>query len=258
MRATKVPTSAGDVATFRTGHGAPLALLHGNGHSFHEFDRMVPALAGQFLVTGWDMPGHGDSASADPDLSIESRAAVLETCLEDIVEGPVILVGNSIGAFIAAAFAARRPERVAGLVLAELQVRTAAWWNAAWGVVEQMFGMPEQSFDAVQARLCSPLDDDLLARWNLDRARAGAPAMIAAMAAIRDCDLRAILGGIAAPTLFLYGAKGPAADSADAAIEALPTARKAIVPDAGHFISIDRPGAFAKAIVNMAAQTGSG
>src|SRR3546814_4878129 len=58
-------TSAGPVAVHRAGRGDPVVLLHGNGHSAHEFDRVLPALASRFTLIGWDMPGHGASSQAD-------------------------------------------------------------------------------------------------------------------------------------------------------------------------------------------------
>src|SRR3546814_7453190 len=67
-----------------------------------------------------------------------------------------------------------------------MQIRPRAWWDAAWPLVDRMFGTPRQDADTVQARLRTPLDDALLARWNTDRTRAGAAAMIAAMDAIRS------------------------------------------------------------------------
>src|SRR3546814_6553243 len=73
-------------------------------------------------------------------------------------------------------------------MLVEMQIRPRAWWDAAWPLVDRMFGTPRQDADTVQARLRTPLDDALLARWNTDRTRAGAAAMIAAMDAIRDHD----------------------------------------------------------------------
>src|SRR3546814_10710988 len=125
-------TSAGPVAVHRAGRGDPVVLLHGNGHSAHEFDRVLPALASRFTLIGWDMPGHGASSQADAGLSIDDRAAVLGEILDRQVAGPAVLVGNSIGAFVAAALAARTPGRVKALLLVEMQIRPRAWWDAAW------------------------------------------------------------------------------------------------------------------------------
>src|SRR3546814_15112588 len=96
------------------------------------------------------MPGHGASSQADAGLSIDDRAAVLGEILDRQVEGPAVLVGNSIGAFVAAALAARTPGRVKALLLVEMQIRPRAWWDAAWPLVDRMFGTPRQAADTVQ------------------------------------------------------------------------------------------------------------
>src|SRR3546814_14515172 len=115
----------------RAGRGDPVVLRTGNGHSAQEFDRVLPALASRFTLIGWDMPGHGASSQADAGLSIDDRAAVLGEILARPVEGPAVLVGNSIGAFVAAALAARTPGRVQALPLAELQIPPAPRGDAA-------------------------------------------------------------------------------------------------------------------------------
>lgn len=249
-------TSAGPITVYRAGSGDPVVLLHGNGHSVHEFERSLPFLTPRFALIGWDMPGHGASNEADAALSIDERASVLGEILERQAIGPAVLVGNSIGAFVAAALAARAPERVKALLLVEMQVRPRAWWDAAWQLVDRMFGTPRQDFDTVQARLCSPLDVDLLARWNGDRTRAGAGAMIAAMESIRAHDVMATLAALTVPTHFLFGEKGPAAECAPAALDCVAHATSEIVPGAGHFVSIDQPAAFAAAVERAAQAQG--
>src|SRR3546814_19803592 len=136
------------------------------------------------------MPGHGASSQADAGLSIDDRAAVLGEILGRQVEGPAVLVGNSIGAFVAAALAARTPGRVKALLRVEMPIRPRAWWDAAWPLVDRLFGTPRQDADTVQARLRTPPDDALLARWHPDRTRAGPAATMAAADAISTGERR--------------------------------------------------------------------
>lgn len=241
-------TVVGPVALYRGGEGPAVVLLHGNGHSIHEFDRVIPALHGQFALAGWDMPGHGASNQCDIALTIDGHAKMLGDMLDRHDIGPAIVVGNSIGAFVAAALAAHRPGRVSSLLLVEMQIRARSWWDAAWPLVDAMFGTPQQDFETVQARLSSPLDERLLVRWNEDRSRAGVTAMIAAMELIRAHNLMDTLGRLKGPVHFLFGEKGPAADCFGAALHAVPHATGEIVADAGHFVSIDRPDAFVAAV----------
>ncbi|WP_417591581.1 alpha/beta fold hydrolase [Parasphingorhabdus sp.] len=255
---TIVTTTKGPIAFQEAGTGPAVILLHGNGHSHHEFSRVIPLLADNHRVISWDMPGHGASRMATATLSIEESADALREGLAHLGIHDAAIVGTSIGAFIAAAFAAKNPSEARALVLAEMQLRTRAWWDKAWPVVETMFGECVQTHDYVQARLESPLDEALLARWNGDRQLAGADTMIAAMAALRDHPIATTLSRITVPTLFLFGESGPTVDCAETLGLSLPGARQQVIPQAGHFISIDQPQAFAQAIEHISTEQREG
>ena len=246
----RVGTRLGEVAYVRAGQGPSLVLLHGNGHSWHEFSDVLDTLAADFDVVAWDMPGHGDSADVSVPPSIEGYAGALAELVAALnLERPAIL-GSSVGAFIAASYAAEgRP--VSAVVLEEMQFRNRDFWTAAWPRVLSMFGEPLQSLEAVQGRFKRTVDADLLARWNRERTRTGAAGMIGVMAAIRDYELVSGLARLDAPCLLLFGDSGPTVDRAEALAAARPGAVTAIIPDAGHFISLDQPVAFSAAVVGF-------
>lgn len=244
-----VATRAGDVAYIRAGAGAPLILLHGNGHSWHEFADVIAPLSQRYDVIAWDMPGHGRSGDIAPDTSIETYAAILGDVIAGLqLKAPAIL-GSSVGGVIAAAHGSAGGDASA-LILMETQFRAADWWRKAWPVVETMFGTPAQTRETVQARLKRTLDDALLDRWNRDRIRAGANLM-GVMAAIAAFDVAAALPKLSAPTLLLFGDAGPTVDMAEAMRAVTPNAALNVIPDAGHFVSIDRPKAFVAAVAGF-------
>ena len=112
----QVATRAGKVAFARRGSGPPLVLLHGGGHDHHDYDAVVPALARDFTTFAIDWPGSGGS-----DVPRDLTAALLYDVLEDLVDAlalaPACFIGNSVGGAAAVRLAARRPNRVRGLVL---------------------------------------------------------------------------------------------------------------------------------------------
>jgi pimeloyl-ACP methyl ester carboxylesterase len=237
----------GDVAYVRAGQGRSLVLLHGNGHSWHEFSDVIDALAADFDVVAWDMPGHGDSADVAVPPSIEAYAGALA----DLVAGlglvrPAIL-GSSVGAFIAASYTADHGAASA-VVLEEMQFRSRDFWATAWTRVVAMFGEPVQALEVVQPRFKRPVDAELLGRWNRERTRTGAAGMIGVMAAIRDFDVAGCLARLDAPCLLLFGDAGPTVDRAEALAVARPGAVISVIANAGHFISLDQPAAFAAAV----------
>lgn len=67
--------------------------------------------------TRFDYGGHGDSRGAFEEGTIGSWLEDALAVLDKVAEGRLILVGSSMGAWIALLAALRRPERVAGLLL---------------------------------------------------------------------------------------------------------------------------------------------
>ncbi|MCP3719001.1 alpha/beta fold hydrolase [Paraburkholderia sp. CNPSo 3281] len=96
----------------------PLVLLHGIGSGAASWVQQFEALGGARRVLAWDAPGYGAStpvASASPVAADYAR--VLADWLDALCIARCALVGHSLGAIMAGAFAAAHPERVAGLLL---------------------------------------------------------------------------------------------------------------------------------------------
>ncbi|MGA0539392.1 alpha/beta hydrolase [Neotabrizicola sp. VNH66] len=64
----------------------------------------------------FDYSGHGQSSGAFEDGSIGDWAADARAVIEALTEGPQVLIGSSMGGWIALLLARAMPERVAGLV----------------------------------------------------------------------------------------------------------------------------------------------
>jgi len=106
--------------------GAPLLLVHGlasNATRFAEFCEQT-SLAQRHVLAAVDLRGHGGSLTrtrVGMELWCDDLVAVLDA------EGgaPAFVVGHSLGAQVALHFAARRPERVRGVVLIDPVFRSA-------------------------------------------------------------------------------------------------------------------------------------
>lgn len=64
----------------------------------------------------FDYRGHGASGGSFTDLTLGDWIADARLVLDRLADGPQILVGSSMGAWVATRLAAARPDRVAGLV----------------------------------------------------------------------------------------------------------------------------------------------
>jgi 2-hydroxy-6-oxonona-2,4-dienedioate hydrolase len=100
--------------------GLPIVLVHGLGIAAESMRGLGGELAGRgYRVYAPDLPGFGGSAAHKPPraLDIPQLADVLAAWMRTAGLEQAAVVGNSIGAQIAADLAARRPELVAALVL---------------------------------------------------------------------------------------------------------------------------------------------
>jgi pimeloyl-ACP methyl ester carboxylesterase len=97
--------------------GPAVLLLHGIGANYVHFFKVLVQLRGRVgRVIAADLPGHGWSERAHnvaPDTLIGSFNEVMA----DVLDQPVVAVGNSLGGVVAIRVAQALPDRVRGLVL---------------------------------------------------------------------------------------------------------------------------------------------
>ena len=78
-------------------------------------------------------------------------------------------------------------------------------------------------------------------------------------AAIRDADLRAEIGDVAAPTLVITGTHDPVTPPADAeAIRARIRGARVSLLDAAHLANVEQPGAFNDSVIAFITQQEQG
>ncbi|SEP18145.1 Pimeloyl-ACP methyl ester carboxylesterase [Trujillonella endophytica] len=97
--------------------GPAVVLVHGLGGSHLNWDLLAPLLTPHARVLALDLPGFGRSEPAGRRAGVPANVLVLDRFLREVVPGPVVLVGNSMGGMISLFEAARSPQRVRGTVL---------------------------------------------------------------------------------------------------------------------------------------------
>lgn len=99
--------------------GPLLVCVHGLGGSHVNWVAIGPELAKTCRVLALDLAGHGRTPLAGRSPSVHANRALLHRFLSEVVHGPVILIGNSMGGMISLAEAAEAPGEVSGLVLVD-------------------------------------------------------------------------------------------------------------------------------------------
>lgn len=112
-------------------NGLPLHFAHATGFNGETYRSLLAPLAGSFHIFASDARGHGFSAlRADParDANWTTYRDDLVSMLDTLGGPPIVLAGHSMGATTSLMAAAKRPARVAGVVLIEpVMVPWQAW-----------------------------------------------------------------------------------------------------------------------------------
>jgi pimeloyl-ACP methyl ester carboxylesterase len=227
------------------GEGRPVLVLHGGGGPV-TMAALAAHLAESFHVLtpthpGWDGTALPASIAGVPDLA----GAYLELLEREEMEDSV-LVGSSLGGWLAAEMAARAGDdgRVGAAVLIDpvgIEVPeeplTDFFALDPAGVAAAAFHDPEPFF----------VDPETLAP-EVQAAQAANGASLAALAGdpyMHDPSLRGRLAGIAVPTLVIWGdSDGIATPGYGRAFAAaIPGARFELVAEAGHLPQLEQPAA---------------
>src|SRR5262249_32815745 len=103
----------------RTGTGTPLAFLHGLGGNHLSWWQQVP----YFMMRGFEcitLDQRSFGLSPDPDdLFCKAPGSDLAGLLDHLKIDRVVLVGQSMGGWTIVGCALERPDRIAGLVMAD-------------------------------------------------------------------------------------------------------------------------------------------
>jgi pimeloyl-ACP methyl ester carboxylesterase len=99
------------------GAGAPIVGIHGLTASHLNFVAIADRLAGQRPLIAFDLRGRGDSDKPAGPYGMAQHARDVAAAMRALGLGPSVVVGHSMGAYIAAALAADAPELVAHVVL---------------------------------------------------------------------------------------------------------------------------------------------
>lgn len=117
---TRITVSPGvelDVLQSGDPAGAPLLLLHGISDSAPSMRPLMEALPADIHAIAVTHRGHGDSSKPFGPYTIDAMAADAEAVLDRLRIDRAVMLGHSMSSIVAQRFAAKHPERMAGLIL---------------------------------------------------------------------------------------------------------------------------------------------
>lgn len=224
----------------------PWLLVHGYGGSHCDFGRLVRHVVGPRRILALDLPGFGESASADEHYTIDSYVAVLREFVARTDAGPVHLVCHSLGGHVCLGAALTAPSYLASLTL----IDTAGIFDTSefpGNIAKRKAGVNLGRMSMQKRRSFVEIvagDQELLRRLV-----AHDPAVWTAVSSFRT-NYRREVAHVRTPTLVLWGMEDPLFPVEDALFlaENLPNATTHIIDGAGHCPAETHPEAVAKLV----------
>ena len=224
--------------------GAPaIVFVHGTRLTGSMWTPQQAALSDEFRTIALDLPEHGTRAEVP--FTIESAADALSETIREHAGGRAVVVGLSLGGYVAMALAAREPDRVRGLVLSGATAEPVGVRMLPYlALASVMGGVSDERLDRINAgffrrRYPAAIAEPIVAGgfWS----RGGA----SALRAISGERFVPRLAAYPGPTLIINGeldlpfrlfARSFAAAGSDV--------RRVRLAGARHLANLDRPAAF--------------
>lgn len=99
------------------GIGNPIVFIHGFCETQEIWTDFRQIFNTNFLTISVDLPGFGLSAPLEKECSIPAMAQCLKNTIDHLQLEKIVLVGHSLGGYVALSFAELFPENVAGICL---------------------------------------------------------------------------------------------------------------------------------------------
>lgn len=263
MKTAKIST--GELAYIDRGAGQPVVLIHGFPLDHTMWGAQIEVLSNRSRVIAPDLRGFGNSplASADPQHGIPMERyaddlAELLDALQPAIDKPVVLVGFSMGGYVAWQFVRKYPQRLRALVqcdtrsVADSEEARAGRLKMAENVAEWGSGrVAEMMGPKLIAPATYKSKPEVVSAVRRVVERTSPAAIAAAQRGMAGRpDMSSFLPQIKVPTLILVGANDvislPAEMQTIAA--AIPNAQFAIIPNSGHMTTMENPTAVNQAL----------
>lgn len=233
-----------------------MVLSHALGCDLTMWDGVTAVLKNRYTVLRHDHRGHGQSEAVPGPYTLDLLADDVAGLIKEQGGAPVHFVGLSMGGMTAQALAARHPQLLKSIVIA----------NAALFYDDAARAMWQARVHTVQAQGVAAISDGAMQRWFTPESRADeagggarkvaalrkvlettdAAAYAASCEAVSRIDFRASNGAIQCPALVIAGTRDEATPVAmsEAICASIKGAQLRTLP-AAHLSAVEQPDAFA-------------
>jgi len=244
-------------------HRQVALMIHGWSSSWYAMSPLIGLLSQRFRVLAIDLPGYGKSPRLPRRITIDEYVEFLADLIEKISDGPVVLVGHSMGGMISITLAMKHPALVERMVLLNPTItgRLSGFINTiiapvfllerfvlgsllVSAVEKAVVGITDRMMRPVSFAERSGITLDDYKRLMADARRRGQGRVRAeCFFAMRENDLSGRLAQVETPSLVVWGAEDNTVPLRDAGVVAdeWPAADLRIIPKAGHWPHFESP-----------------
>ena len=241
------------------GSGSAVILVHSNGLSLGQWKRNVGPFSKYYKVYVPDLPGFGLSDKPDAEYGVNYYVDFLKSFMDALRIPKAALVGSSLGGAVVAAFAARYPGRVTGIVMAD-----------PTGLVPEGLSRNRELYNVYVSLMirsrrlyCRPMFYDSSEMKALEGTQLVTDSKESRDAFIKNCRyilnydpayVKALMS-IAVPALIIWGEDDlllPAED-AQKYKELIPGSKVKIIGYCGHMPNVEKHGEFNSAVLDFLA-----
>ncbi|WP_233585647.1 alpha/beta fold hydrolase [Corallococcus sp. CA054B] len=230
--------------------GPVVVFLHGYTDSHHTWDLDLPRFPRDFRIYALDQRGHGDSSRPACCYTQQAFAKDVVAFLDAKRVSRAVLVGHSMGSFIAQQVALDFPHRVKGLVLVG-SAPTVAGNEVALGLKEAVDSLtdpvdPAFIYEFQASTFYAPVPESYLDTLVSESSKLPARVWQDALDGLIAEDHSARLGRIRVPTLIIGGDHDGffSVDEQRALARAIRGSRYLLYPETGHAPHAERPQRF--------------
>ena len=239
---TQPRSKVGPLAAMVAGNGQRVLLLHGVGLRSEAWAPIFTDLAQDYAVQAPDMLGHGATPRPDGQLRLDAYIDAVAA----VVDGPVVVIGHSMGAVMALELAMRMPEHVKGVaalnaIFERDAAATAAIRKRAAALDGESATDPTVTLHRWFSDTQSP-EREACDNW-LRSINAKSYQLAYQAFAASDGPARADLANLTCPALFMTGAEEPNSTPAmsKAMAQVCANGRAVIAKGAAHMMPMTHP-----------------
>jgi 3-oxoadipate enol-lactonase len=249
----------GELHYERAGSGPALLLIHGLGSRSSDWAPQIKAFAASHTVIAPDLRGHGQSPGVRGRFSLPGFAEDVAAVLTDAGFADADIVGLSLGGAVAFQLAVSQPQRVRSLTIVNSSPSfVAKTWREHLMVLQRLVVirlMGMRRMGQVLAPRLFPEHPALQAEFVAQYAQNNKQDYLATLKALVGWSVAGQLHHISCPTLVVSADQDYTPVAAKQAyVDQIPHARLAVIADAHHAVTAERPEAFNAVLSEFLAQ----